>query len=559
MDEKFTRKITQDDFITEKNDVIKNNLLGNYDENNEYHISQQIVEELISIDKLKKTTFGNSVFCVGNLLGYGEITFEVVYNNKTNDAQAQAFLFVLENVDKINGYLQNTIRTQIAHFTSDLDDFIEESYQKFNIVGTLDDEGKVKKNLDDMSLDDSYILAKKAYSLLLDKLEDEKVLDAYGKYFTARLALLTKFDNPFTNEILSHFNEEYTLIHGVFLQQKNYKTLNELLDKCIEEVSGTKEEFIKFEEDFNSAIREDLDKFITNMQTINDKSVDKAIDMLDKGDREKIKEILASNQVYEKDLSEEGVLSENSVAPKQTLETLAGELEELITPNDITENISLEKAYDLEDESSNDNDTHKALEENSSDSDGGDNVISITDEEKEIAEQIEENTPIDEINKLFEEEKEEASADEETLEESESSELDVEGDQLFDQLKNYVNDTPSVDRVDEIVEELEINASDEDVADIVSMFTENNNEEYVSEESVNTTEENEIVEDDVHEELNTLNNDFKESASSSIYDRLSRLKNNVQKGDREFKKPRPQSNNGKLDRLYDLLDRSMDR
>ena len=92
------------------------------------------------------------------------------------------------------------------------------------------------------------------------------MLDAYGKYFTARLASLTKFDNAFTNAVLSNFNEEYALIQGVFLQQKNYKTLNELLDKCIEETSGTKPEFVSLEEDFNNAIKSDKDKFIANMQ-----------------------------------------------------------------------------------------------------------------------------------------------------------------------------------------------------------------------------------------------------------------------------------------------------
>lgn len=361
MEKRLTRKITQDEFVTEKNDIIKNNLLGNYDDNNEYHISSQIVEELIAIDKLKKSTFGNSIFCIGNLLGYGEIVFEVVYNNKSSNSSAQAFLFVLENVDKINGYLQNTIRTQIAHFTSDLDDFIEESYKKFNIVGTLDDEGREKKNLDDMNLEDSYILAKKAYSLLLDKLGDEKVLDAYGKYFTARLSALTKFDNAFTNDVLGRFNEEYTLIHGVFLQEKNYKTLNELLDKCIEEASGIKPEYVQLENDFNAAIKPDLDKFVSNMETISEKSEDKAIDMLEKSDREKIKEILSSDEKFEKDLSDEDMRSDVD-APRQTLETLANEIEgmspeeeqtmegEIVSSEEVSEEIGEETSDEIEEE-----------------------------------------------------------------------------------------------------------------------------------------------------------------------------------------------------------------
>ena len=298
MEEKFVRKSTQDNFITEKVDIYKNNLLGEYDDNGNYAIAPQIVQELINLKKVRKNSYDNSMFCFGNLLGYGEITFEVSFE-KTRDSEnrATASLYVLEDVDKVNGYLQNIIKTKLADFVSNVGDFIEESYQRFNVTNESDDndeEGKEKKSLDDLELDDSYILAKKAYMLLLDKLSDEKMLDAYGKYFTARLSNLTKLDNEFSNAVLDAFNQRYELIEDVFLKEKNYKALNELLDACIESISGTKQIYIDQENNFNEIMSEYLDDFTDSVNKLSDKAEQKAFGMLDPADRNKMDQMNAS-------------------------------------------------------------------------------------------------------------------------------------------------------------------------------------------------------------------------------------------------------------------------
>ncbi len=295
--ETFTRKETQDNFVTEKVDIFKNNLLGEYDDNGHYSIAPQIVNELIELKKFKKKSYDNSVFCFGSLLGYGEIAFELTFEKTRDDNnKAIASLYVLEDVDKINGYIQNIIKTKIADFSSDVGDFIDQAYIKFNITdgSDIDDEGKERKSLDDLELEDSYILAKKAYMLLLDKLSDEKMLDAYGKYFTARLTLLTKAENEFSQAVLDVFNSRYELIEDVFLKEKNYKCLNELLDSCIESVSGTKEIFVEQENQFNNLTKEHLDTFVDSINKLNDKIEQKAIDLLDPEDRTKLNQMNAS-------------------------------------------------------------------------------------------------------------------------------------------------------------------------------------------------------------------------------------------------------------------------
>lgn len=294
---KLVRAATQDNFVTEKIDVITNNLLGTYDDNGEYSIAPQIISELIGLKKIKKTSFANSVFCIGNLLGYGELVFELLFDSKShNGKSATATLFLLEEVDKIQGYLQNTIRTKLEDYNENVDNFMQEAYDHFNILMSEeedeDSEALERKLKDDIYNEDSYIVAKKQYSLMLDKLLEEKFLDAYGKYFTSRISALTKVDNEYTRTVLSSFNDQYALIQNVFLKEKNYKVLNELLDKCFEMNSGVNPAFEKDEQEFNNVIKPALDTFVENVNKLNDKFEQKALHMLDKEDRKKVEEIL---------------------------------------------------------------------------------------------------------------------------------------------------------------------------------------------------------------------------------------------------------------------------
>lgn len=297
---KITRKNTQDNYVTEKFDVIENNLLGTYDEDGEYVLAPQIIQELLKLKKVKKSTFGNSVYCISNLLGYGELVFELVFDEKTrNKKSASATLYLLEDVYKINGYLQNTMKSRIDEYNHSVDDFIEETYKYFNISSDEEDDDSevLEKKLDeDLNDNSSYILAKKQFSLMLYKLTGDKILDAYGKYFTARISALTKIDNGFSRAVLESFNHQYELIQNVFLKEKNYEVLNELLDKCIEEKSGLNSQFIIEEQEFANKVQPALETFINSVENINDKFENRAINALNKDDMTKVKTIFDSSK-----------------------------------------------------------------------------------------------------------------------------------------------------------------------------------------------------------------------------------------------------------------------
>lgn len=299
----MTRKVTQDNFVTEKIDVIKNNLLGSYDDEGNYFIAPQIIDELIKLEKVKKSSFANSVFCVGNLLGYGELVFELLFDSKThNGKSASSTLYLLEDVDKINGYLQNTIKTKLEDFTDEVENFIQDTYAHFNIKTSTDDDDDddaevlERKLKDDLENEDSFIIAKKQFSLMLEKLLSERFLDAYGKYFTSRISVLTKLDNDFSKAVLDSFYRQYSMIQNVFLQEQNYMNLNELLDKCFEEISGTNEQFVLQEKEYQKEIQPSLDNFVDNVNKLNEKYEHKALNMLDKDDRKKVEEILDEHE-----------------------------------------------------------------------------------------------------------------------------------------------------------------------------------------------------------------------------------------------------------------------
>jgi hypothetical protein len=328
--DKFTRMETQDNFVTEKIDVIQNNLLGDYDDQGNYFIAPQIINELLQLNKVKRTSFANSVFCVGNLLGYGELVFELVFDSKTQGGKsASATLYLLEDVDKINGYLQNTLKTKLDDYSNNVaQNFIEETYKNFNISISEDedeDDAEVleRKLSDDLDNEDSFIIAKKQYSLMLEKLTEEKYLDAYGKYFTARISTLTKLNNEFSQSVLNSFNKQYALIHNVFLKEKNYKTLNELLDKCVEEYSGTTAQFVLQEKEYSKQIQPALDTFVSSVNKLNEKFEHKALNMLDKEDRKKVEEIHEELEESEKDAQEqEKSQKEVSIADKKAKESI---------------------------------------------------------------------------------------------------------------------------------------------------------------------------------------------------------------------------------------------
>ncbi len=289
-DFEMIRAVTFDGFISEKNDILLNCLFGNYDDVGNYIISEKIKEELLSLPKIKKYGFTNSIFCFSNMPGCGEIAFEIVYAEKSKDDYAYSDLYVLENVSKVNGYLQNTIKTHIASFKDSIRNYLEKSYDYYNIIVYDEDIVKTEKLIDDKFLESS-IMAKRQFSTILCREIETELGAIYDKFYNFKISLLQKQPNEYTKNVLSTFDNEQQKIGKFFLKENNSSyVLNQLLDKSFEEIKGNSK-YTFFENEFNKKLQPVLDSFVKSSNKLFNSYKEKSLAELSKRDKQKIKEI----------------------------------------------------------------------------------------------------------------------------------------------------------------------------------------------------------------------------------------------------------------------------
>lgn len=274
-----------DNFTTEKINVITNCLFGDYVEG-EYVIPDEIKKELLEDKKVKKSVYKNSVFCNAYIVGYGDVVFEATFQQNTVKNIAKAELFVLENEYRVNGYIQNTIRTKIAEYVASIENFIENAYEYFNISVTDDQEVKKYDLKEDISLN-AYINAKKNFNLNMDKLTAKDYNKLYKKYVTARLERLKRRKGGFSGQVLDRFNSEFAKIEKYFLRDGNYKAVSELLDKCIEDCVGVNPKFKKEEQEMFEELTPLVEEFSREAADVAESMHDKALKSLGKKDKEK--------------------------------------------------------------------------------------------------------------------------------------------------------------------------------------------------------------------------------------------------------------------------------
>ncbi len=327
-DEQICNIPSQDQFTTQKISVIDNCLLGEYIDDR-YVISQSVANELIACKKIKKATFRNSVFSSCYKPEYGEIVFEVVYEKNTATNTAKATIYVLENEFKVNGYLQNTIKTALSSYTDSMEGFIEKSYSKFNInISNSTGEGKEYKNTNDPNLD-GYIVAKKQFLLNVGKLTSDKYMSLYKEFFEERLKLIKRLNNEFTNSVLKKFNLEYQKIEKYFLQTKDYKALSELLDKCFEDLYGVNPQLLDQEKEYREKILPIIILFSQKATNIFANAAPKALDTLNTVDKSKVNKIRKELNEYQNTMVENKKLSTEKTASENKVKSLMEELNKI--------------------------------------------------------------------------------------------------------------------------------------------------------------------------------------------------------------------------------------
>ena len=298
----LTKDETFDGYVTEKINVIKNDLLGDYNENGKYIINEKVILELLKLEKNKRSTFNNSIFCTSYMPGYGEITFELELKKQGNNGIA--VIYVLEKVDKINGYIQNTIKTQIAIYKDVLTpDFIDRSFEGFNIKKN-DEKKKKELNPDDFKSSlNTYIGARKHFMDLLDNATADDYNDMYQQYFNQRIAILKEDGSEYAKLVLKNYSAEYEKIKDYFLKNEgavDYKALNELLDKCFEDVNGLDPKNREKEEELKKKMIPYLHALMMQAQAINQKGKEKVVKKAKANEKQKLEQIAKDKEKTEK-------------------------------------------------------------------------------------------------------------------------------------------------------------------------------------------------------------------------------------------------------------------
>lgn len=304
---KITKDETFDGYVTEKVNVIKNDLLGDYNENGKYIINEKVVLELLQLEKVKRSTFNNSIFCTSYMPGFGEITFELELKKQGDNGIA--VIYVLEKVDKVNGYIQNTLRTQVAIYKDVLTpDFIERSFEGFNIKRREDEEQKTLDPEDFNSSLNTYIGARKHFSELLDNVTADEYNEMYQEYFNQRIKLLKEDGSNYAKLVLNNYSAEYDKIKDYFLKNEgavDYKALNELLDKCFEDVNGLDPRNREKEEEFKKKLIPFLHALMMKAQAISTKGKQQVVQKAKANEKEKLAQIAKDKEKIEKSKTEE--------------------------------------------------------------------------------------------------------------------------------------------------------------------------------------------------------------------------------------------------------------
>lgn len=214
--------------VSQTRDVALNYLLGDYDEQGNYIISQDILHSLVNLNKRIDNGFGEVIFLesIYKFEQKGALRFSLSFVSAENNQQT-AVLRVLEQIKKLNGYVINTHSYVVATYTDVNDEnFLSKVYKVFHI---LKDEGEGK---DDPELVKAIIMRIRLVQVYQEFML-EGLQEIEKQYFLSRIELLK---DPKYEKILNEFarlrakaGQFYDENHALY-----YLFQNQLLDMALE-------------------------------------------------------------------------------------------------------------------------------------------------------------------------------------------------------------------------------------------------------------------------------------------------------------------------------------
>lgn len=261
---KYIRKDTKGGFLfneseikyynqIEQIDVYDNLLLGDWNRYGEYQLDDAIKKELIEIPKYYTSAFGDNMFCetYDQIDQFGKLEFSVkIQNNVPKQGYITATLNLLEQIDRANGYYQNT-NTGVVDTFVDLDTpgFTVDCFKKFNIFQKKEDGLLNKKNPE---VDE--IVARKR-QLFTQKQKLMPKLDGYFKKVVDKKMKALK-ESAVGKEIIDKFYGDGATITGFFIKDgmPGYsRYLNQMLDGVLDNYSEQILNDVKLKASINEA------------------------------------------------------------------------------------------------------------------------------------------------------------------------------------------------------------------------------------------------------------------------------------------------------------------
>lgn len=271
-DVKYKRKDIESGYITDKNeigfyksiqayDIIDNKLLGDFNAVGSYVLSKEIIEELENLPKVYTSAYGKSIFCesVKEFPNYGHIQFSVkMISGVPKVGFTTAILELLEPIERINGYIENTNTATISTDVVKEDPTNSLVFEQYKIAQTIDGTAAEIENESGFT----NILARHEYISQLQQVWKNRGFILEKELYEARIRELTKHRSA--RGILEEFNKQVFAIQGIFLNSKDinfYKHLNQLLNGILE---NQKDEILS-DSDLMAKISEMQSKYSNNL------------------------------------------------------------------------------------------------------------------------------------------------------------------------------------------------------------------------------------------------------------------------------------------------------
>lgn len=230
---------------TQRNDVLDNLLLGDFNMVGAYVINNAIVEELIKLTKVYTDTFGKSIFC-DSLKKFGKDVLHFRLNiikGEPSEHKVTASLEILETIDRANGYYQNTNTCLVdSHIFDDGKNVEEKIFKFYNILANTDKGAEKIEN----DYEVPNILHRQAELERLNKMCLPTSARFEKELFEKRIRALSS--NFKSRNILEEFNRQVFHIKDDLLDKHNpryFRHLNQILDGILQqygfEIAGEKQ------------------------------------------------------------------------------------------------------------------------------------------------------------------------------------------------------------------------------------------------------------------------------------------------------------------------------